>query len=137
MSRKAVSWILDYTSKLPNEEEKIKCLRANDHPVVLAILKLAYDPNLKWALPEGSAPYVPCQYPNQDNMLYMEARRLYLFLEGVNPQMPDSKRQTLFLELLNVIDPKDAELIIAVKDKKLPYEGLSSELILKAFPGLY
>jgi hypothetical protein len=137
MSRKSVSWILDFTSKLPNEEEKIKCLRANDDPVILTVLKLAYDPNLKWAIPEGPAPYVPCQYPNQDNMLYLEARRLYLFLEGVNPQMPDSKRQSLFLELLNVIDPKDAELIISIKDKKLPYPGLSSELILKAFPGLY
>jgi len=137
MSRKSVSWILDFTSKLPNEEEKIKCLRANDHPVILTILKLAYDPNIKWELPEGPAPYVPCEYPSQENMLYQEARRLYLFLDGSNPNMHQSKRESLFLELLNVIDPKDAELIIAIKDKKLPYEGLDSELILKAFPNLY
>lgn len=137
MQRKSVSWILEFTSKLPNDEEKIKCLRANDHPVILSILRLAYDPNIKWALPEGPAPYTPCEYPNQQNMLYSEARRLYLFLEGVNPNMPQTKRESLFLELLNTIDPKDAELLVAIKDKTLPYEGLSSDLVLQAFPNLY
>ncbi len=137
MARKSVSWILDFTSKLPNEEEKIKCLRANDNAALRTILKYAYDPNIKWALPEGDPPYKPCEYPHQENMLYQEIRRLYLFLEGGNPNLKQLKRESMFIEVLQSVDPEDAKLLLAIKDKKLPYKGLNSKIVEKAYPGIY
>ncbi len=137
MSRKPISWILDFTSKLPNEEEQIKCLRANDNSAIRTILKFCFDKNIKWLLPEGDAPYNPCSYPNVDNMLYSEARRLYLFVEGGNPNLTTLKRESMFVDLLQSITPEDAKLLISVKDKKLPYKGLTSATVLKAFPGLF
>jgi hypothetical protein len=137
MARKSIAWILDFTSKLPNEEEKIKCLQANDNNAIRTILKYAYDPNIVWALPEGEPPYKPCEYPHQENMLYMEIRRLYLFLEGGNNNLKPLKRESMFIELLQSIDPEDAKLILSIKDKKLPYKGLNSKIVLKAFPGLF
>lgn len=137
MSRKPISWILDFTSKLPNEEEQIKCLQVNNNSAILTILKFCFDPNIKWLLPEGDAPYKPCAYPNVDNMLYSEARRLYLFVEGGNPNLTQLKRESMFVDLLQSINPEDAKLLISIKDKKLPYKGLSSKTVLKAFPGLY
>jgi hypothetical protein len=135
--RKAISWILDFTSKLPNEEEKVKCLRANENSALLTVLKFCYDPNLKWALPEGEPPYTPCEYPNVESMLYSEARRLYLFVEGGNPNLKTLKRESMFIDLLQSITPNDAKLLISIKDKKLPYPGLDSKIVLKAFPNLY
>lgn len=137
MVRKSISWILDFTSKLPNDEEKIKCLQANNNNAILTILKYAYDPNIKWALPAGDPPYKPCEFPHQENMLYMEIRRLYLFIEGGNPNLKQLKRETMFIEMLQSIDPEDAKMILAMKDKKLPYKGLNAKLVLKAFPGLF
>jgi Family of unknown function (DUF6433) len=137
MSRKSISWILDFASKLPNEEEKIKCLQANNTNALLIILKIAYDPNVKWDLPEGDPPYNPCEFPNQENMLYQEARKLYLFLEGGNPDLHKIKRETMFINLLGSVEPSDAKLLLAIKNKKLPYPGLNSDIILKAFPGLW
>lgn len=137
MARKPISWILDFTSKLPNEEEQIKCLQANDNTAMLIILKLCFDPNIKWLLPEGDAPYKPCEYPNVDNMLYAEARRLYLFVEGGNMNLTQLKRESMFVDLLQSINPDDAKLLISIKDKNLPYKGLTSKTVLKAFPGLY
>lgn len=137
MSRKAISWILEFTSKLPNEEEQIKCLQANNNTAILTILKFCFDPNIKWLLPEGDAPYKPCEYPNVDNMLYSEARRLYLFIEGGNNNLTQLKRESMFVDLLQSINPEDAKLLISIKDKKLPYKGLSSKTVLKAFPGLF
>jgi hypothetical protein len=137
MARKAISWILDFTSKLPNEEEQIKCLQVNNNTAILTILKFCFDPNIKWLLPEGDAPYKPCEYPNVDNMLYTEARRLYLFVEGGNPNLTQLKRESMFVDLLQSINPEDAKLLVSIKDKKLPYKGLSSKTVLKAFPGLY
>ncbi len=135
--RKSISWILEFTSKLPNEEEKIKCLQANDNSAIRTILKFALDPNIKWALPEGDAPYKPCQYPHQENMLYSECRRLYLFIEGGNPNLKVLKRESMFIELLQTIDPDDAKMIISIKDKKLPWKGLTAKTVLKAYPGLF
>lgn len=137
MARKAISWILDFTSKLPNDEEKIKCLRSNENPAILTILKYCYDPNIKWALPEGEPPYTPSEFPNLDNMLWTEARRLYLFIEGGNPNLKQLKRESMYVELLQTVHPADAKLLLAIKDKELPYPGLNSKIVLKAFPGLY
>lgn len=137
MARKSISWILDFTSKLPDEAEKIKCLRANENPTILTILKYCYDPKIVWALPEGEPPYTPCEFPNLDNMLWQEARRLYLFIEGGNPNLNKLKRESMFVELLQSVHPSDAKLLVAIKDKQLPYPGLNSNIVLKAFPGLY
>lgn len=137
MSKKAISWILDFTSKLPNDEEKIKCLKANQNSAILTILKFAYDPNIKWLLPTGDAPYVPGTATGTESYLYSDARKLYLFIEGGNPNLTKLRREALFIDFLQNIHPEDAKLIVAVKDKKLPYNGISSKLVLKAFPGLY
>jgi hypothetical protein len=47
------------------------------------------------------------------------------------------RREALFIEFLESIDPEDADLINTIKDKKLPYPKLTRELILKTFPGIY
>ena len=137
MSKKAISWILDYTSKLPNDEEKVKCLRANENSAILTILKFAYDPNIVWLLPEGEPPYNPSNEHSLDNMLYSEARKLYLFIEGGNPNLKPTRREFLFVELLQHVHPEDAKLLLAIKEKTIPYKGITSKLVLKAFPGLY
>lgn len=137
MARKSISWILDFTSKLPNDEEKVKCLQANDNTAIRTILKFAYDPNIQWALPEGEPPYKPCEYPHQENMLYQEIRRLYLFLVGGNNNLKQLKRESMFIEILQSVDPDDAKLLLSIKEKKLPYKGLNSKIVLKAYPGLY
>lgn len=137
MQRKSIAWILDFTSKLPNEDEKIKCLRANNNGAILTVLKLCFDPNVTWLLPEGAPPYKPCEYPNIENMLYAEARRLYLFVEGGNPNLTTLKRERMFIDLLESISPEDAKLLTSIKDKTMPYEGITKDLVKKAFPELF
>ena len=137
MARKTISWILDYTSKLKPEDEQIKCLKANENSAILTVLRFALDPNIKWLLPEGDAPFEPCQFDNVENMLYSEARRLYLFVEGGNTDLTPLRRETMFIDLLQSIHPEDAKMLVAIKDKKFPFPGLKASTVLKAFPGLY
>lgn len=135
--RKSLAWILEQVCKLP-EEEQIKALQQNDNSAIRTILKFCYAPEIKWILPPGAPPYTPCEFPNIENMLYSEARRLYLFVEGGNPNLTNLKRETMFIDLLQSVTPDDAKLLIAIKDKKLPYEGkLTKKTILKAYPGLF
>jgi hypothetical protein len=43
----------------------------------------------------------------------------------------------MFIEVLQSVDPEDAKLLLAIKEKKLPYKGLNSKLVQKAYPGIY
>jgi hypothetical protein len=134
--RLGIAEILEKVSNEPKRELKIEMLRKHDSSAMRTILKYALDPEIRWALPEGTPPYKPCDYLDQENMLYSEARRLYLFIEGGNPNLNTLKREALFIQLLESIAPADAKLICAAKDKKLPYKGLTTKLINEAYPGL-
>jgi hypothetical protein len=128
--------ILEMVSKQTTKEGKIAMLRKHESVPLKMVLRAALDPTIKWALPEGEPPYKPCDYLDQENMLYSEARRLYIFIEGGNPNIPRVKREALFIAMLESLAPADAKLICAAKDKKLPYKGLTVKLINEAFPGL-
>ena len=66
--------------------------------------------------------------------LMSEARRLYLFIRGGNPNLTKIKREALYIELLESIHPEDAKLLISIKDKKIPYKGITLKIIKEAFP---
>ena len=114
----------------------IDWLYKNDSPALRAILKYAYDPKVKFILPEGAPPYKQNQLPDLQSVLYSELRKLYLFVEGGNPNLKQTRREYLFIQLLENLDKEDAELIVAVKDKKIPYKGITAKLVKEAFPGL-
>lgn len=117
------------------KEDKISALRANQSPAMLQILKYTFDPNIKFLLPKGDPPYNPLEF-DEPGRLYVEARKLYLFIEGGHPTLNQLKRESLFIALLENINPEDANLILAMKDKKSPLKGLTKNLVSTAFPGL-
>lgn len=133
----AVSTILKEASEIKDKKQRVRFLQSH-HPNMLmkTLLKYVYDPNIKFALPPGEPPYKPCEALDQENMLYLEQRRFYLFLEGGNPNLNPLRREALFVQLLESIEPEDAKLMIAVKDKKLPYKGITEKVVREAFPSL-
>lgn len=131
-----IAEILEQTSKLKSTDDKIEYLRRNWSPALGTVLKYAYDPSIKWLLPSGIPPFKTNPFVDQQSTLYAEARRLYLFIEGGNPNLTKVKRELLFIQFLENLDPADANLMVHVKDKKIPYKGITSKLIQQAFPGL-
>lgn len=134
--KKSISEVLKLVSEQPNKQSKIDTLRENYSPVLAQILQCALDPRVKWLLPEGTPPFKENVYPGQETVLFSEARRLYLFLEGGNPNLSNLRRETLFIQLLEMLHPDDAKVILAAKDKKVPYKGITVKLVNEAFPGL-
>jgi hypothetical protein len=57
-------------------------------------------------------------------------------VEGGNPNLKQIRREFLFIQLLETLSPKEAQLMASVKDKKLPFKGISEKLVQEAFPGL-
>ncbi len=134
--RLSISEILAQANKIVDAEERRNFIRQHDSPALQTILKYCYDPNIVWLLPKGPAPYVPSEHVEGHGMLYSEARKLYLFIEGGNNNLTRNKREMLFINLLESIDKNDAELLVSIKDKELPYKLLTKKFIEKVYPGL-
>lgn len=131
----AIYEILENTSKKKTEEEKVAYLQEHaDNATLQTILVGAFYPDVRWALPPGMPPYTPCDPVNAESFLYTQAKRLYIFAEG-GSNLNNLRREALFIELLESVHPKDAEVVLAMKDKTLPY-GITPQLVNKAFPGL-
>jgi hypothetical protein len=132
----SISEILKIASKGATDQDRANALRAHDTVPLRQVLWAALDPRVKWLLPPGNPPYKPCDLVDQHHRLFTEARKLYLFLENGNPNLKQIRREALFIELLESLDPEDTKLILAAKDKTIPYPGITIEVVNLAFPGL-
>lgn len=132
----SLSEILKNASELEKKQDRIDYLMRNNSPALQALLKYAYDDKVKFLLPEGEPPYKPNELPDQEGILYSELRRLYLFIEGGNDNLKPVRREYLFVQLLETVNKEDAKLLIAVKDKKIPYKGITKKFVQELFPGL-
>lgn len=131
------SEVLDKVAKLKTKDEKIAHLRKYNTDALRMVIKASFDPKIEWALPEGEVPYTPAEAPEgtEHNVLAHEARKLYHFIKGGNPQLTQPKRETMFVQMLEGLHENEAKLLVAAKDKKLHqvYKGLSANVVKAAF----
>lgn len=135
-----LSTILKEASEKKTKKDKIAFLKSHrPNTTMLDIIKFAYHPGIEWLLPEGKPPYKPCEVLDNEQALYQEWRRMYIFVKGIRkpaPEMPSVRREALFIQILESIDESEAELLVSIKDKKIPYKGLTPKLFEEAFPGI-
>jgi hypothetical protein len=134
--RLALFQVLEVVSQTKAIKDKVTLLQQHDSVPLRTILKYALDPNIQWDLPDTDPPYTPCPHPGQETRLMSETRRLYLFVKGGNPNISQIKREMLYIELLESVHPDDALLLNSVKNKKIPYKGITAKLVNEAFPNL-
>ena len=131
------SEILGKVAKLKTKKDKVEYLQKYNTDALRMVVKSSFDPKIEWALPEGDVPYVPNESPEgtEHTILAGEARRLYNFIKGGNPQLTQNKREMMFVQLLEGLHEDEAKLVVAAKDKKLHqvYKGLSANVVKEAF----
>ena len=128
---------LDLVGKAKTREEKRQVLADRDNFATRALLQLNYHPDVKWHLPPGAPPYTPGQVADSTpNSLHFEVKKLDYYVDPSPHDLPMLRRESMFVELLERVDPSDAKLIIAVKDRKLSYKGLSYKLVKDTWPDL-
>lgn len=134
----AISQILKTCSELPGYgNQRAQYLVQNDTLALRVVLQYALDPRVEFILPIGTPPYKPTEHLDQEGNLYRDFRKLSNFIKGGGyPDMHPIKRETLFVQFIEGLFPQDAELICSVKDKKIPYKGITAKLVNQAFPGL-
>jgi hypothetical protein len=128
---------LDLVGKAKTREEKRQILTDRDNFATRALLQLHYHPDVKWHLPPGKPPYTPGQVADSTpNSLHFEVKKLDYYVDPSPHDLPMLRRESMFVELLERVDPNDAKLLIAVKDRKLSYKGLSYKLVKDTWPDL-
>lgn len=94
------------------------------------LFKHAFDPNLKFELPDGDPPYKMDAAPigMTPANLKQELKRLYVFCRK---DLPPLRRESLFIQLLEAVHPSEAEVLLAVKDQALTkkYKNITQKLV--------
>ena len=139
MARKLISEVLAEAGKIVQREERIKFLRLNKSPGLTDILRINYDDDIISVLPLGAPSYKQDDAPKGYeytilNKAYTQFK--YFFKGPVADGMKPLKREGLFLNLLESLNPEEAELLISAKDKKMKAKGITKRLVNDAFPGL-
>jgi len=116
---------------------KIAILKQFDNNAMRQLLKAAFDPKIKFDLPEGNPPYIKNEAPagTEHTSLASEARKLYHFIVGGNNTINKLKKETMFIQMLEGLHEQDAEVLMAIKNKNLnnTYKGLTANLVKETF----
>lgn len=126
---------LEKVGKQKRTQDKIDMLKANDTLALRIILQAAYDPKVKFLLPPGDPPFKPTELVDQQHIFHKDARMIQYFVEGFYPDLSQVKREAMFIEFLERLDPKDAQLLLLAKAKK-PIKGITLQHVTEALPGL-
>ena len=115
-----------------------KVLLENESNPLKDLLRYAFHPDIKFALPSGEPPYKTIGSPDEYNptYLYPNIRKFYLYIEGGHDGLTQLRREQLFVSMLESLHPKEADVVIQVKDKKLKFRGLTYKLVKDTFPDL-
>ena len=108
------------TEILDEVNEDVKKL--NDYKDDMAlryVFEYAFDEDKKMDLPDGEPPFKPDGAPDfgmSPANLRMETKKFYVFNRK---DLKSLRKEQLFIGLLEAVHPKEAKLLIAIKDQKL------------------
>lgn len=133
--------IFDRVQSATTQEERISVLKENNCLAIRDVLRAAFDDTIVFTLPEGAPDYRDSlsKEGNSPTSLMRATRDFTFFVKrGKGDALTQTKREMLFLRMLEGIHPRDAKIVIAMKDKKLQeeYPALSKDLVKTVWPNL-
>lgn len=129
--------------------ERVAILKKYDYPALKEFIAYVVNPNIQFILPPTKPPYKPSDGINMEEAMYNRINMLQYFVAHCGKpvhQMSSVKRETMFIEFLENIHPKDAELILRMKETKTlgvtkarryGLTGITANIASQAFPGYY
>ena len=104
------------------------------------VLEFTYNNLIRWLLPEGDPPFKKNETPwDNQGQLHHEVRRFYLFTDGPSEAQKNLKqirREQLFVDMLENLPAEEAEILLGMKDRRLPFKGLTKKFVMECFGGL-
>ena len=131
--------ILDYVESQKTKAKKVQALKEYRDDSLTAILIWNFDDRVQSAIPEGVVPYKENEVPvgTDHTSLRREWKNLFHFIKGGNDELSSLRRETMFIQMLEGLQPEEAKIICLVKDKNLAEKyKLTQELVAEAFPDI-
>ena len=132
--------IFELVSEQRTKAKRVEILQEYRDDSVTAVLIWNYDERVQSAVPDGQVPYKENEVPvgTDHTSLRREWKTLYHFIKGGNPSLSNLRRETMFVQLLEGLHPKEAEIICLVKDKELEsvYPKVTLDVVKQAFPDI-
>jgi|TARA_B100000035_G_C20688982_1_gene417445 hypothetical protein len=128
--------ILEAVSKQRTVAKKTELLKEHRSEALTAILIWNFDESVVSMLPEGEVPFNKNEAPigTDHTSLRKEWRNLYHYVKGGNDSLSKTRRESMFIQLLEGLHPEEAEIICLVKDKNL---GTKYKITKSAVEGAY
>lgn len=137
MSGLSIADIVDKLRSAKTKTERVEILKTNDSSALRGILRMNFDDELTLDLPDGTPPFKKLDVPPGmgNTTLKASVTGWYVFSKTLSPTLKQSKRENIFISLLESLEPREAEILIRAKDKLLDL-GLTKKVIDEVFPGL-
>ena len=133
--------VFDEFEVASSKKERMQVVEKNLSKTLVQVFELSYHPQYQWLIKEMPENYkIPTDMlPGlSPQTLSTQLRKLYLFQKG-HPSaeiLTAEKRTQLLLQLLESIEPREAEVIIGILAKDLGVRGLDYKFVKEAFPNL-
>ena len=157
--------ILELASKQRSNAKKVEVLKTYEHDALKSVFIWNFDETVISLLPEGDVPYANADEQSvysgtlSENLkkeaaggesatgqdlngrgrtsLRREYQNLYHYVRGGNDGLSTIRRETMFINLLQGLHPKEAEVLILTKDKKLETKyKITHEVVKEAYPDI-
>ena len=133
--------IFDEFETAKTKNQKMDVIGKNLSSTLVKVLELAYHPQYQWKIKELPDNY---KVPNDVlpgityDSLNLQLRRLYMFREGdpTAEALNEKRRNELLVQMLESIEPREAEVILGIFQKDLGVKGLDYKFVKEAFPNL-
>jgi len=130
--------VLQKVSNAKTKAQKIKLLQEYNTPALRSVLIANFDESVISMLPDGEVPYKPNDAPEETEhtRLVQEYRKLYLFFKG-GASVSQTRRETLFIQLLEGLHKGEAEVLTLMKDKRIGKRWkITKACVEEAFPAI-
>ena len=131
--------ILAEVSKQKSVAKKVEVLQKYRNDGLTSILIWNFDETVLSLLPEGEVPFNKNEVPigTDHTSLRKEWRNLYHFVKGGNDKLSKTRRESMFIQMLEGLHPDEAEIICLVKDGNLTSKyKITKDHVSKAFPDI-
>ena len=131
--------ILELVDEQRTKAKKIEILKEYRDDSLTTVLIWNFDESVVSLIPEGDVPYKENEVPvgTDHTSLRREHTQLYHFVKGGNDKLSSLRRETMFIQLLEGLHPKEAKIVCLIKDHKLSTQyKLTQAVVAEAYPDI-
>jgi len=131
--------ILELVSKQRSKAKKVEILQEYANDALKVLLIWNFDDTAVSALPKGVVPYTENEVPvgTDHTSLRYEYKHLFNFVKGGNDTLTKTRREMMFINILRGLHPREAEILILVKDGLLTDKyRLTKNMVAEAYPDI-